>query len=67
MTACDIDIHTLSGLLTAPRLPSFNKLWPNIAARAKTLAWPGVEGWRTLIVRSRGGFAVSEYGCYDRL
>ena len=32
MTAREIDIHTLPGMLTALRLPSFHKLWAEIAS-----------------------------------
>lgn len=34
MTAREIDIHTLPSMLTALRLPSFHKLWAEIATRA---------------------------------
>ena len=34
MTAREIDIHTLPSMLTALRLPTFHKLWTEIAARA---------------------------------
>jgi len=34
MTAREVDIHTLPGMLTALRLPSFHKLWAEIATRA---------------------------------
>jgi hypothetical protein len=40
MTAREVDIHTLPGMLTALRLPSFRKLWAEIATRADTEGWP---------------------------
>ena len=40
MTAREIDIHTLPSMLTALRLPSFHKLWDEIATRADTEGWP---------------------------
>ena len=33
MTTREIDIHTLPSMLTALRLPSFHKLWHEIASR----------------------------------
>jgi len=43
MTACEIDIHTLPSMLTALRLPSFHKLWQEIAASADTEGWPAAR------------------------
>ena len=43
MTAREIDIHTLPSMLTAVRLPSFHKLWAEIAARADTEGWPAAR------------------------
>ena len=43
MTSREIDIHTLPGMLTALRLPSFHKLWAEIAARADTEGWPAAR------------------------
>ena len=43
MTAREIDIHTLPSMLTALRLPSFHKLWQEIAARADTEGWPAAR------------------------
>jgi DNA replication protein DnaC len=43
MTAREIDIHTLPSMLTALRLPSFHKLWAEIAARADTEGWPAAR------------------------
>jgi DNA replication protein DnaC len=39
MSAREIDIHTLPSMLTALRLPSFHKLWQEIATRADTEGW----------------------------
>jgi hypothetical protein len=36
LTVREIDIHTLPSMLTVLRLPSFHKLWAEIAARADT-------------------------------
>ena len=49
MTSREIDIHTLPGMLTALRLPSFHKLRAGIAARADT------EGWPAARIRRPGG------------
>ncbi len=43
MTARESDIHTLPGMLTALRLPSFHKLWQKIAIRADTEGWPATR------------------------
>lgn len=43
MTSREIDIHTLPCMLTALRLPSFHKLWAEIAARADTEGWPAAR------------------------
>ena len=43
MTAREIDIHTLPSMLTALRLPSFHKLWQEIASRADTEGWPAAR------------------------
>lgn len=43
MTAREIDIHTLPSMLTALRLPSFHKLWHEIASRADTEGWPAAR------------------------
>jgi hypothetical protein len=43
MTAREIDIHTLPSMLTALRLPSFHKLWAEIATRADTEGWPAAR------------------------
>ncbi|MGV8988486.1 MAG: type I restriction enzyme endonuclease domain-containing protein [Cypionkella sp.] len=48
MTAREINIHTLPSMLTALRLsrlrlPSFHKLWQDIAARADTEGWPAAR------------------------
>ena len=43
MTAREIDIHTLPSMLTALRLPSFHKLWQDIATRADTEGWPAAR------------------------
>ncbi|MFZ3585457.1 IS21-like element helper ATPase IstB [Loktanella sp. DJP18] len=43
MTARAVDIHTLPSMLTALRLPSFQKLWAEIAARADTEGWPAAR------------------------
>jgi len=43
MTAREIDIHTLPSMLTALRLPSFHKLWQEIATRADTEGWPAAR------------------------
>lgn len=43
MNSREIDIHTLPGMLTALRLPSFHKLWAEIAARADTKGWPAAR------------------------
>jgi len=43
MTAREIDIHTLPGMLTALRLPSFHKLWAEIATRADAEGWPAAR------------------------
>ena len=43
MTARESDIHTLPGMLTALRLPSFHKLWQKIATRADTEGWPATR------------------------
>ncbi|TJZ88351.1 hypothetical protein FA743_20060 [Paracoccus gahaiensis] len=43
MTAREIDIHTLPGMLTALRLPSFHKLWAEIATRADNEGWPAAR------------------------
>jgi len=40
MTAREIDIHTLPSMLTALRLPSFHKLWQEIASRSFAKAGP---------------------------
>ncbi len=43
LTAREIDIHALPSMLTALRLPSFHKLWPEIAERADTEGWPAAR------------------------
>jgi hypothetical protein len=43
MTAREIDIHTLPSMLTALRLPSFHKLWAEIATRADNEGWPAAR------------------------
>ena len=43
MIAREIDIHTLPSMLTALRLPSFHKLWAEIATRADTEGWPAAR------------------------
>ena len=43
MSAREIDIHTLPSMLTALRLPSFHKLWQEIASRADTEGWPAAR------------------------
>ena len=43
MTAREIDIHTLPSMLTALRLPTFHKLWTEIAARADAEGWPAAR------------------------
>jgi len=43
MSAREIDIHTLPSMLTALRLPSFHKLWAEIATRADTEGWPAAR------------------------
>lgn len=43
MTTREIDIHTLPSMLTALRLPTFHKLWAEIAARADTEGWPAAR------------------------
>ena len=43
MTTREIDIHTLPSMLTALRLPSFHKLWAEIATRADTEGWPAAR------------------------
>ena len=43
MTAREVDIHTLPSMLTALRLPSFHKLWAEIATRADTEGWPAAR------------------------
>jgi DNA replication protein DnaC len=43
MTAREIDVHTLPSMLTALRLPSFHKLWQEIATRADTEGWPAAR------------------------
>jgi len=43
MTAREIDIHMLPSMLTALRLPSFHKLWAEIATRADTEGWPAAR------------------------
>ena len=43
MTAREIDIHTLPSMLTALRLPSFHKLWAEIATRADSEGWPAAR------------------------
>ncbi len=43
MTAREIDIHTLPSMLTALRLPSFHKLWVEIATRADNEGWPAAR------------------------
>ena len=43
MTSREIDIHTLPGMLSALRLPSFHKLWAEIAIRADTEGWPAAR------------------------
>ena len=36
MSVREVDIHTLPGMLSTLRLPSFHKLWAEIATRADT-------------------------------
>jgi len=51
MTAREIDIHTLPSMLTALRLPSFHKLWAEIATRADSEGWPAARSspfWRNM-------------------
>ncbi|SEN87205.1 hypothetical protein SAMN04488003_1499 [Loktanella fryxellensis] len=43
MTVREVDIHTLPSMLTALRLPSFQKLWAEIATRADTEGWPAAR------------------------
>ena len=43
MSAREIDIHTLPSMLNALRLPSFHKLWAEIATRADTEGWPAAR------------------------
>ena len=43
MTAREIDKSTLPSMLTALRLPSFHKLWAEIATRADTEGWPAAR------------------------
>ena len=43
MTAREIDIHTLPSMLTALRLPSFHKIWAEIATRADAEGWPAAR------------------------
>ena len=43
MTAREIDVHTLPGMLATLRLPSFHKLWQKIAARADTEGRPAAR------------------------
>ncbi|WP_096787438.1 IS21-like element helper ATPase IstB [Rhodobacter sp. CZR27] len=43
MTSREIDIHTLPGMLTTLRLPSFHKLWAETATRADTEGWPAAR------------------------
>jgi len=43
LTVREIDTHTLPSMLTALRLPSFHKLWQEIAVRADTEGWPAAR------------------------
>lgn len=43
MTIKEIDIHTLPSMLTTLRLPSFQKLWQEIAERADKEGWPAAR------------------------
>ena len=43
MSARAIDVHALPAMLTALRLPSFHKLWAEIATRADTEGWPAAR------------------------
>ena len=43
MTAREIDIHTFPSMLTTLRLPSYHKLWAEIATRADTEGWPAAR------------------------
>lgn len=43
MTSREIDIDTLPAMLTALHLPSFHKLWAEMAARAATEGWPAAR------------------------
>ncbi|MCP4169138.1 MAG: ATP-binding protein [Chloroflexi bacterium] len=43
MTAHDVDIHKLPGMLTALRLPSFHRLWRDVAATADKEGWPAAR------------------------
>ena len=56
MTVREIDIHTLPSMLTALRLPSFHKLWAEIATRADTEGWPAARpsGPSAPFIRSTG-------------
>jgi len=60
MTAREIDIHTLPSMLTALRLPSFHKLWAEIATRADNEGWPAC-GFRKFrdTVSSNSGTAIT--------
>ena len=43
MTAVEVDVHKLPAMLTALRLPSFQRHWADIAARADTQGWPAAR------------------------
>jgi DNA replication protein DnaC len=41
--AREVDVHALPAMLTALRLPSFHRHWPDIAERADTEGWPAAR------------------------
>lgn len=41
--AREVDVHALPSMLTALRLPSFHRHWPDMAKRADTEGWPAAR------------------------
>ena len=61
MIAREIDIHTLPSMLTALRLPSFHKLWHEIASHFSAKMAADTEGWPA--ARCLAVLAEYEWSC----
>ena len=42
-SAREVDVHALPAMLTALRLPSFHRHWPDMARRADAEGWPAAR------------------------